>query len=180
MAVADGIRTEPGAGGRVSLLPSLLAIDPGTTESGWVLLGEENNIRDFGIDQNTELVALLAVWKGYELAVEVIEARGMPLGHETIRTILWTGRFIQASPEPDAALLVERRRVKSYLCGSQQAKDANIRQALINLYPPTGGGKVPQIGLKGNEGPLYGITKHAWAALGVAATVRGITQAVPR
>jgi hypothetical protein len=62
--------------------------------------------------------------------------------------------------------------VKSYLCGSQQAKDANIRQALINLYPPTGGGKVPQIGVQGNEGPLYGIKSHMWAALGVAATVR--------
>lgn len=169
---------------------SLLAIDPGTEQSGWVVLNDDNTIHAFGITDNTELVnglvrsflripdsyGRLTTWEGYDLAIEVIEARGMPLGHETIRTILWTGRFIQASPNPGDALLVERRRVKSYLCGSQQAKDANIRQALINLYPPTGGGKVPQIGVKGNEGPLYGIKSHMWAALGVAATVRGITR----
>lgn len=151
---------------------TLVAIDPGTFESGWVVLSDDDTIHAFGIHPNTELVELLSTWVGYDLAVEVIEARGMPLGHETIRTILWTGRFIQASQDPNNALLVERRAVKSYLCGSQQAKDANIRQALINLYPPTGGGKVPQIGVMGNEGPLYGITKHTWAALGVAATVR--------
>ena len=43
-------------------------------------------------------------------------------------------------------------------------------QALLDLFPRTGGGATPQIGTKGKPGPLYGVSSHAWAALGVAVT----------
>ena len=60
-----------------------------------------------------------------------------------------------------------RVKVKSALCHSAKATDANVRAALIDLYPATGGGKVPQIGVKSQPGPLYGIKADLWAALAV-------------
>ena len=50
--------------------------------------------------------------------------------------------------------------------------DPNVRQAIIDLFPPTGGGKCAQIGTKGQPGPLYGVSSHAWPALGVALTAQ--------
>jgi hypothetical protein len=57
--------------------------------------------------------------------------------------------------------------------GNQRAKDPNIRQALLDIFPGTGGGATPQIGTKAKPGPLYGVTSHAWSALAVAITVAG-------
>jgi len=56
------------------------------------------------------------------------------------------------------------------LCGVMKAKDGNIRQALIDRFPATGGGKIPQIGTKAKPGPLYGFSRDKWAALAVAVT----------
>jgi hypothetical protein len=47
-----------------------------------------------------------------------------------------------------------------------KAKDANIRQALIDIY----GGNDKAIGNKKTPGPLYGIKGDLWAALAVAVT----------
>lgn len=44
--------------------------------------------------------------------------------------------------------------------------------ALLDLFPRTGGGATPQIGTKAKPGPLYGVSSHAWAALGVAVTAK--------
>jgi len=57
-----------------------------------------------------------------------------------------------------------------HLCKNNRAKDANIRQALLDRFPATGGGKAPQIGTKKQPGPLYGVTSHLWSALAVAVT----------
>ena len=55
--------------------------------------------------------------------------------------------------------------VKMNLCHSAKANDADIRQALIDRFGP---GKQKAIGLKGSPGPLYGVSKHCWAALALA------------
>ncbi|MNY62967.1 hypothetical protein D3C86_1998680 [compost metagenome] len=60
--------------------------------------------------------------------------------------------------------------MKLHLCKTPRAKDANVRQALLDMFPRTGGGKTPQIGTKAQPGPLFGVSSHAWAALGVAVT----------
>jgi len=107
---------------------------------------------------------------GATLAIEMIASYGMAVGREVFETCVWIGRFQQAWHTPDGVKLVYRRDVKMQLCGSPKAKDANIRQALLDMFPATGGGKTPQIGTKAQPGPLYGITSHAWAALAVAVT----------
>ena len=98
---------------------------------------------------------------------EWIDSYGMPVGKSTFETVYWIGKF---SEHADPFIRIARRDVKLHLCGSMRAKDANVRQALIDRFPATGGGKIPQIGTKKQLGPLYGVSSHLWAALGVVIT----------
>jgi hypothetical protein len=63
-------------------------------------------------------------------------------------------------------VLLPRRAVKLALCGDSRAKDANIRQALIDRF----GGKDAAVGRKAAPGPLYGISRDVWSALAIAVT----------
>jgi len=159
-----------------------LGIDPGTTQSGWVLLGD-NTVICSGVNQNDEVLGALENYymEGADIAIEMIASYGMPVGREVFETCVWIGRFVQAWPQPQAVRLVYRKDVKLHLCGTPRAKDPNVRQALIDLYPATGGGKTPQIGTKSQPGPLFGVSSHAWPALGVAVTARaGMVKANPQ
>jgi Holliday junction resolvasome RuvABC endonuclease subunit len=142
----------------------ILGIDPGTTESGWVYFDDQAlRVAESGVSANDRILFEVATWqhKFGPIAIENIESsRGMPVGADTFRTVRWIGRFEQASMEP--VILIDRRDVKMHICGKANAKDSNIRQALIDqLGPP---------GRKSEPGPTYGVTKHAWQALAVAVT----------
>ena len=150
----------------------ILAIDPGPERSGWVLCSDMIIVAS-GVDCNDAVLLYMQRFSptdGTTLAVEMIASYGMAVGQEVFDTCVWVGRFKQEWHTPAAVRLVYRKDVKLHLCGDTRAKDGNIRQALIDLYPRTGGGKVPQIGVKAKPGPLFGVTTHAWAALGVAVT----------
>lgn len=147
----------------------ILSIDPGTTESGWVLL-DGHHVVQSGVDGNEDLLRALqnGIWPRAEtLAIEMVASYGMAVGREVFETCVWIGRFQQAWRDPAAVRLVYRRDVKLHLCGSAKAKDPNIRQALLDLLGPQGTKKSP--------GPTYGVKSHAWAALALAVTVAGIT-----
>lgn len=163
---------------------TILAIDPGTTESGWVLYEECGRILGSGVKSNADMLATLGIHRGFVaqiLAIEMIASYGMAVGREVFETCVWIGRFQQAWYAPNDVQLVYRKDVKLHLCGTSKAKDPNVRQALIDLYPRSGGGAIPQIGTKSNPGPLHGISTHAWPALGVAVTVAArFTATVPR
>ena len=149
----------------------ILAIDPGTTQSGWCHY-EEGRIASSGVMDNDEVLtdllgAQLFNWDA--VAVEMVASYGMAVGKETFRTVWWSGRFAQAwVRRDDGANLLEvyRAEVKTEICKSQKANDSNIRQAIIDRY----GGKDAAIGKKATPGPLYGVKSHAWAALAVAIT----------
>ena len=152
-----------------------LAIDPGPAQSGWcLLLGDE--LLDSGVRPNADMLDFIK-HRHFQIyparvAIEMIASYGMPVGKEVFETCLWIGRFVQAWRDPDSVLLVYRKDVKMHLCGTVKAKDGNVRQAIIDLYPASGGGATPQIGTKAKPGPLYGVSSHAWPALGVALTVQ--------
>lgn len=152
----------------------LLAIDPGTEQSGWCVFDGEA-VAASGVMPNAEMLIYVQrghfAINGHGLAIEMIASYGMPVGREVFETCLWIGRFVQAWHRPDSVQLIYRRDVKLHLCGTAKAKDANIRQALLDRFPRTGGGKTPQVGTKGQPGPLYGVSTHAWAALAVAVLV---------
>lgn len=145
----------------------ILAIDPGTTESGWALFDGKRAL-DSGVCDNASLLASLngrISAKGPaadSLAIEMIASYGMPVGREVFETCVWIGRFKQAWFAPSEVRLVYRKDVKLHLCGSPRAKDPNVRQALIDKLGAPGTKKAP--------GPTYGVKSHAWAALAVAVT----------
>lgn len=149
---------------------TIIAIDPGTHRSAWIeYTPETHHIGEFGIYDNCDLVANFAFcrWHRHVLAIEMIASYGMPVGQEVFETCVWIGRFMEAFGSGE---FVYRKDVKLHLCQSPRAKDANVRQAIIDLFPATGGGKTPQIGTKKQPGPLYGMSSHVWSALGVALT----------
>lgn len=149
---------------------TILAIDPGTEESGWCIYHPGLGVIGSGVKPND--IMLLEIRHSYAdmLAIEMVASYGMPVGREVFETVRWVGRFQQIWRYPDEVHLIYRRDVKLHLCNSAKAKDANIRQALLDLFPRTGGGKTPQVGTKSQPGPLYGVSTHAWSALGVAVT----------
>lgn len=155
---------------------NILAIDPGNLTSGWLIYETESKCPLYhGIEDNDDLLAMLEkvfpmndVACEY-LAIEMMACYGMPVGKDVLETCVWIGRFIQAWGRPEYEL-VYRIDVRMALCKDSRAKDGNIRQAIIDLYPPTGGGNVPQIGIKKKPGPLYGISKDVWSALAIAIT----------
>lgn len=146
--------------GQNGALPSILAVDPGTLQSGWVVMSGRRVVES-GISPNAEALARVAAWP-HALAIEMIASYGMPVGAEVFETCVWIGRFVQAYRHSSLAQLIYRKDVKLHLCGTSRAKDPHIRQALIDLIGPQGFKKAP--------GPTYGVKSHAWAALGVAAT----------
>ncbi len=98
------------------------------------------------------------------LVVEMIASYGMPVGREVFETCVWVGRFLQAWPGETER--ITRGAIKLHLCGSMRAKDANVRQALIDAF----GGKDKAIGTKRAPGALHGVSGDVWSALAVAVT----------
>lgn len=98
-------------------------------------------------------------------SVETVTNMGMPIGDSTIKTIEKIGvlRHILC---PESAVFVPRVEIKTILCGSPRARDANIRAKLISLFGEPGTKKSPGI--------LYGVTGHYYAAL--AAGIAGLVK----
>ncbi len=151
----------------------LLAIDPGPTKSAFVVL-DGNIILESNILPNDAVASLVDAYAGglhhgvKHLAVEMVQSFGMAVGAEVFETVLWTGRFIGAWEQVrvDEWSRVYRKDVKMHLCGNMRAKDANIRQALIDRF----GGKEAAIGTKKSKGPLWGIKSDLWSALAIGIT----------
>lgn len=144
---------------------TVLAIDPGPTRSAWLVLGPEG-VRSFAHVENEHILAFLRAGLSSEVGtvvIEKVESFGMAVGAEVFETVYWSGRFAEAA-HPLPVHRIGRKAVKLHLCQSMRAKDANIRQALIDRYGPDA------IGKKANPGPLYGISGDVWSALAVAVT----------
>ncbi|WP_443115472.1 hypothetical protein [Herbaspirillum seropedicae] len=148
---------------------NILALDPGTTQTGYVFY-DGRKVLECGVLPNAEMLQRIQMATSPRLAIEMIASYGMAVGKEVFETCVWIGRFKQAFHSPEAVELVYRKDVKLHLCGTPRAKDPNVRQALIDLFPATGGGATPQVGTKSKPGPLFGVSSHAWPALGVAVT----------
>ena len=137
----------------------ILAIDPGNTQSAFVVL-ESLCILDKGILPNLELLQRLGDFPCEKMVIEMVASFGMPVGKEVFETVFWIGRFCQAWPHSWKRLY--RQEIKLHLCGSPRAKDGNVRQALLD-----------KVGLPGTikaKGPTYGVKKDIWSALAVGVT----------
>jgi hypothetical protein len=149
----------------------VIGLDPGTNESAIVAFNGVSVI-DHRILNNALMLdtlesdSLKSQIDRVVLVVEEFESFGMAVGKEVFRTIRWAGNFEQAW-RPRQSVFVPRKVVKSHLCHSTRATDANIRQALIDRFGPT---PDRAIGKRKAPGPLFGIKAHEWSALALAVT----------
>lgn len=164
----------------------IFAIDPGTTQSGWVIYDSPAHaVVEKGVTDNHALLSMLEdaressasegarILSGCVMGIEMIASQGMMVGAEVFETVVWIGMFMHAWQDGyDNVVRVTRNQCKVHVCGSVKAKDTNVRQALIDLFPATGGGKKEhQVGTAKAPGPLFGMNSHMWPALAVALTV---------
>ena len=141
----------------------MLALDPGTTQSAWVLMDDELHPVEFAIEDNEHVLRLFKDPKFSEMAIEWVESYGMAVGVETFETVFWIGRFWEAAVRGGVSpWKVPRREVKLTLCHTSRAKDANVRQALIDRFGP--------VGTKKNPGWFYGVKSHIFSAVAVGVT----------
>ncbi len=164
----------------------ILAIDPGPTECGYVVLKSgavvEHGVRPVDdIDRESVfdvIHRLLGVYDGTKtnFVVEMVASYGMAVGIEVFETCVNIGRICEFGERGPygTSKRVYRSTIKHHLCGSAKAKDANVRQALIDRFGP---GRELAIGTKKNPGPLYGISSHCWAALALAVTYQDLGEA---
>lgn len=152
----------------------LLALDVGTTETGWVLIDKDTHEPKMrGVTDNKKLFDLIDTWDiqgiADEMALERLDPRGMPIGETTLTTVLWAGRFEGLAIRMGwRTHQVRRRHVKSHLCGTQRAKDSNISQSLWDKYAPDTGNRGK--GTKDNPGWFYGFKSHIWQAYAAGVT----------
>lgn len=146
----------------------ILAIDPGNTESAYVLVEDDlSKVIEKGKVENFELAGIILRIKDEHsslehIAIEMIASYGMPVGKTVFETCLWIGRFAQLirvefGVEPE---FIYRSEEKMCLCHSMKAKDSNIRQALIDRFG--------EVGTKKNPGYFYGFKSDIWSAMSVA------------
>lgn len=163
--VCDIPRVECGFMGKVCVVMKSFCIDPGNTESAYVIL-QDYKVIEFSKVPNDHL--LTRIYEGsekYHYVCEMIACYGMPVGAEVFETCVWIGRFQEASRGTDSDWsTITRVEVKKRLCfRTSGVNDAVIRQRCIDLY----GGKETAIGNKKAPGPLYGVAGDCWSALAV-------------
>lgn len=146
---------------------AILAIDPGSERSAWVLY-LDGCVLDHDLEPNERLLERLREGTGFcddedpdLYVIEDVEPRQQPLGREIANTLRWIGRFAEAAQRHAELGLITRRAVTlHHIDGGTKNADSRIRAALIDRW----GGKPAT--LKG--GPLYGIKADEWQALAVA------------
>lgn len=166
----------------------IVGIDPGTEQSAYVIIeisdGQELTVLGHDIVENENLheqvvtqiqeIAGIKKWMEdeHEMAIEMVASYGMTVGRTTFETVFWIGRFYEqfGTTSFNRYRYYKKTDINPEICFDSRAKDANIRQSLLDMFPATGGGKTPQVGTKGKPGPLYGVKSHIWSALAVAMT----------
>jgi len=145
----------------------VLAVDPGTNESAYIIWDGEQ-IGDFDIADNEDVLDEILGRDYDELLIEMVASYGMPVGKSVFETCVWIGRFWQyfkLKTDKDPTL-VYRKDVKMHHCYSMKATDSNIRHAIIDKYAPDvrNHGK----GTKKEPGFFYGFKDDTWQAFALA------------
>lgn len=149
---------------------NILAIDPGTYESGWCLV---NSLcaRPMSFEKSANEDVLQHILELYPsvVVIEKLVSYGMRIGAETLTTAEWVGRFAQFSEDHGFAVdYVKRMEEKRAICGSPTANDKAIRMALIERFAKHDlkNGK----GTKDNPDWFYGFRADVWQAYAVGVT----------
>lgn len=157
----------------------ILAIDPGSSLTGWVLVDDDGAVLAHGKDPNEQLLAWYrdslvneeeTLDRGDLVVLEFMSPRGMSTSEHEFDALWWAGRLTEALEATGLVRIerVSREEVKFVLLGKHGVPkaDAAIRSILIDRYA-AGGGKEAAIGTKAHPGPLHGVKADEWAALGL-------------
>jgi len=143
----------------------VLAIDPGPEQSAFAWL--DSNLKPVQFDHviNTDLLLMIQnkCSQSTPVVIEMVASYGMAVGREVFDTCVWIGRFTQAAVGVGAPVTPLRRiDVKLNLCHSSQAKDKNVRRALLDRFGT--------VGTRKNPGWFYGFKSDVWSAYAVGVT----------
>lgn len=153
----------------------LMAIDPGPTKSGLVVLelrrarrnarpDEMPRMLESDVAENHDLLHMLWSWQHPVIVEAMATYQSSAVGRSTFSTLWWVGRFHQTLLNRGITpLYALRPDVLRELTGSSKAKKKAMHDTLRHRY---GDGTNRSVkGTKKNPGPLYGIKSHAWDAL---------------
>ena len=155
----------------------ILALDPGTTETGVCILKVDDyrplmyakitneHVMDMALDwiqQNSNETEM-------EVVIEMVASYGMPVGAEVFETCVWIGRFEERALQYGLPVhFIYRKDEKLTICQSPKANDATIKQALVDRFAKG----TPNYGKGSKKAPgwFYGFSKDVWSAYAVGVT----------
>ena len=153
----------------------IYAIDPGPESSAVVTWDgvrviearEERNQDLLHLMRDTSLTPILPTLRGKQrgmLVIEKVACYGMPVGAPVFETVWWSGRFAEAwfSTTGQTVARLEFSDVRLHLCRVRNAKEANVRRAILDRFGEPGTKKAPGI--------TYGVRGHCWSAFALAVT----------
>jgi len=172
----------------------ILGIDPGPVRTAWVLIhGSGEAVRLLDCDWQENIDAKRNAFRALSLHAdqgreavfcEDIQSYGLAVGETVFMTARWVGRLWEYYESFNIPFTrITEPKVKLHLCGQMRAKDANVRRACLDRFEASGGGSTPEIGTKGDPGPLFmfkevsakrkqecgkSAMEHLWSALAVA------------
>lgn len=154
----------------------VLAIDPGSSASGWVLMDADTGaVLRHGKDANEQLLDWYRDQSvddeetfdlGDVVLIEAVRPRGQTMYDQTLEAVRWAGRFEEAVARP--VTRITRQEVVRTLLGRTNLPnpDARIRALIIDRYGGIGG-KAAAVGTVRAPGPLHGVHSDQLAALAV-------------
>lgn len=140
----------------------ITAVDPGPEYSAIVKWDGEHILgRDYVESDKFREYLSLESSKPNHIICEGLQCFGMAVGQSTFVTAYLVGSIREYCRTSGLDFtIIFRNNVKLHHCHSPRAKDANIRQALIDRLGAPGTKKQP--------GPTFGITADLWSALAIA------------
>ncbi len=136
----------------------VIAVDPGSKESGYVSWDGQNlGLREIIPNQTFETFLKVADPNDI-LAIEQVTNYGTNVGRSVYDTVFWSGIF--KGTFNGETILIPRPSIKLFICGLRNAKSSHVRQALIDRFGEPGKKKEP--------GFTYGLKDHMWSAFAVA------------
>lgn len=154
----------------------IFSIDPGNVETGWArvtIAGDDIIVvEEKAKSPNDDIYSALyrAKLSGIDtVVIERVASFGMAVGKTIFDTCIWIGRFTQMAINLGMNVeYVYRQEEKMAICHDMRAKDANIRQALIDRFALHDFKR--GTGTKDNKDVFYQVSKDVWSAIAVAVT----------
>lgn len=160
---------------------SILAIDPGTTQSAYAMIRQDYSIISAAKVENDDVLRLVQIGDYDEMVIECMEARHVQngvIGAETYDTCYWIGRYMQAaidrgkpvhrvyrSEERKRLVPTKKNRLPPHPASVGQTADSQIRATLIRRFAKhdfkNGKGKATC------KDTFYGFAKDMWSAYAV-------------